>query len=158
MNWQPSSDATVAQLRGELLRRARTWFDDRSVLEVDVPALHGCTATDPNIRSMSAKTDDADERYLQTSPESFMKRLLAAGYPDIYAICKAFRQGEAGRSHQPEFTIVEWYRRGFGLDAMISDTVEFIAALLDRPDLAGPDVYDYAKAFRNSLGLDTLSA
>ena len=130
MNWQPSSDATVARLRGALLRRARDWFDDRSVLEVDVPALHTCTATDPNIHSIRIAMDDGSERYLQTSPESFMKRLLASGYPDLYAICKAFRRGEAGRLHQPEFTIVEWYRHGFGLDAIISDTVDFISTLL----------------------------
>lgn len=158
MNWQPSSDPTVARLRGELLRRARTWFDDRSVLEVDVPALHTSTATDPNIRSIGVRTDNGTERYLQTSPESFMKRLLAAGYPDIYAICKAFRQGEAGRSHQPEFTIVEWYRRGFGLDAIITDTASFISTVLDRPGLASSDVCEYKQVFRDALGLDPLTA
>lgn len=158
MNWRPSSDTSVAQLRGELLRRARAWFDAQSVLEVDVPALHVYTATDPNIQSIRVRADDSVERYLQTSPESFMKRLLAAGYPDIYSICKAFRQGEAGRSHQPEFTIVEWYRRGFGLDAIISDTVDLIATLLDRQDLSSPDVYDYTHAFRAALGLDPLTA
>ncbi len=158
MSWQPSSDATVAQLRGALLHRARTWFDDRSILEVDVPALHTGTAPDPNIHSIRGAMHDNTDLYLQTSPESVMKRLLASDYPDIYAICKAFRQGEAGRSHQPEFTIVEWYRRGFGLDEIISDTVDFISALLDRPDLADPDVYEYGQAFRDSLGLDPLTA
>ena len=158
MSWQPSSDTTLAQLRCELLRRARDYFDDRSILEVDVPALHASTATDPNIRSMVVRMDHTVEHYLQTSPESFMKRMLAAGYPDIFAICKAFRLGESGRSHQPEFTIVEWYRRDFGLDAIISDTVDFICALLDRPELSSPDVYEYTQVFRDRCGLDPLTA
>ena len=123
-----------------------------------MPALHASTATDPNIRSMVVRMDDSLERYLQTSPESFMKRMLAAGFPDIFAICKAFRQGESGRSHQPEFTIVEWYRRNFGLDAIISDTVDFICALLDRPELSSPDVYEYTQVFRDRCGLDPLTA
>ena len=81
-----------------------------------------------------------------------MKRLLADGYPDIFTICRVFREGETGRLHQPEFTMVEWYRHGFGLTAMIDETVSFIAALLQRQEFEDAEWLDYDDAFRRFAG------
>jgi len=158
VSWRPASGVPTARLRANLLRRARTFFSARDVLEVDTPALSRYTATDPNIESYRILTRDSRELFLQTSPETFMKRLLAAGYPDIFAICRVFRDGESGRLHQPEFTIVEWYRRGYGLAAMIAETVQFIATLLDRPQFTEPQTYEYVDAFRQFAGLDPFAS
>ena len=102
-----------------MLRRARAYFRDQAVLEVDVPALHRYAASDPNIESLRVRSGDEADHFLQTSPESYMKRLLAAGYPDIYSICRVFRDGESGKRHLPEFTMAEWYRLRFDLDAIV---------------------------------------
>lgn len=141
-----------------MLRRARRFFRERDVLEVETPALGRRTATDPNVESLRVTGPGGAEIYLQTSPESFMKRLLADGYPDIYAMCRVFRDGEVGRLHQPEFTMVEWYRHGFGLNAMIDETVAFIADLLQRPVLLKAECLEYDAAFRRTAGIDPLSA
>jgi lysyl-tRNA synthetase class 2 len=87
-----------------------------------------------------------------------MKRLLAGGYPDIYAICHVFRDGETGRLHQPEFTMVEWYRRGFDLRAMIAETVAFIADILGRPALLDAVTLEYETAFRRFANIDPFAA
>ena len=97
--------------RNQLLQSARDYFAAQNVLAVDTPALGSATVTEPNIESISA----GDAGFLQTSPEYYMKRLLAAGFPDIYSICRVFRDGESGRRHLPEFTLIEWYRLGFDL-------------------------------------------
>ena len=141
-----------------MLERARDFFRERNILEVDTPALGRFAASDPNIDSLRVADPGGTTLYLQTSPESFMKRLLADGYPDIYGICHVFRGGEAGRRHQPEFTMVEWYRRRFGLDAMIDETVAFIAELLDRPRLRNAERLDYADAFRRFVGIQPFTA
>jgi lysyl-tRNA synthetase class 2 len=141
-----------------MLERARRFFRERDVLEVDTPALGRFAASDPNIDSLRIAGPRGTALYLQTSPESFMKRLLADGYPDIYAICHVFRGGEAGRLHQPEFTMVEWYRQDFGLGAMIDETVAFIAGLLDRPGLQDAEQLDYRDAFRRFAGIEPFTA
>ena len=158
MNWQPSSGVSVARRRAAMLRRARTFFHSRDVLEVDTPALSRYSTCDPNIDSLPVAGNTGATLYLQTSPESFMKRLLAGGYPDIYAICRVFRDGEAGRLHQPEFTMVEWYRRGFGLRSMIDETIEFIADILERPALLEALSLEYEIAFRRYANIDPFAA
>ena len=87
----------------------RDFFREKNVLEVQTAILASYGVTEPTISSF--RTDSG--HYLQTSPEFQMKRLLAAGAPSIYQICPAFRQGEEGRNHNPEFVILEWYRLGF---------------------------------------------
>ena len=88
-----------------------------------------------------------------------MKRLLASGYPDIYSVCRVFRDGEAGRKHQPEFTIIEWYRLGFDLAEIIADTLNVIAAALDDASLTGAvSIFDYRDAFIEFAGIDPLTA
>ena len=141
-----------------MLDRVRRFFRAREVLEVTTPALGRHTATDPNIDSLRVAGHNGRALYLQTSPEAYMKRLLADGYPDIYAMCRVFRGGEAGRLHQPEFTMVEWYRHDFGLNEMISETVAFIADLLGLPALLDAVQLEYGKAFLHSAGVDPFTA
>lgn len=138
-----------------MLERARQYFAAQHVLPVDTPSMAGFPAPDPNIASFSVNAQSGAKTFLQTSPEIYMKRLLASGYPDIYSICRVFRDGEAGKRHCPEFTLAEWYRLGFGLPDIINDTVQFIVACLERPGLAESVVhYDYRDAFRVFAGLD----
>jgi len=142
-----------------MLERARSFFRMRGVLAVDTPALSPFAGSDPNIDSLAVHSQFGNDRYLHTSPEFCMKRLLAAGYPDIYSICRVYRDGESGMRHMPEFTMVEWYRRGFGLGSIIDETSEFIAGCLDAPQLPESiEVLSYADAFTKHAGVDAFTA
>jgi lysyl-tRNA synthetase class 2 len=144
-----------------MLAAARDFFAARDVLEVETPMLGLSAVSDPHIDSVHAllELDKGRHRYLHTSPEYRMKRLLCAGYPDIYSICKVFRDGESGTRHQPEFTMAEWYRKGFGLQDMIRDSCNFITAMLDAQRLPGAaDSVSYREAFMRHVGLDPLQA
>ncbi len=137
-----------------MLRRAREFFERRDVLEVDTPILTRFAVTDPHIANLPAGSSQR-ALFLHTSPEYRMKQLLAAGFGDIYQICKVFRDGERGPNHLPEFTLVEWYRLDFGLQQIISETIEFLATLLDTPELESTaEIRSYDALFRESLGLD----
>jgi len=142
------------------LRRLRACFDAASVLEVDTPTLSTAAVSDVNIESLEARSTLTEASlYLSTSPEFCMKRLLASGYPDIYSICRVYRDGEVGRRHQPEFTMVEWYRLGFGLADIIANTLEVIATALHDPKLTDDVlVIDYSKAFIDVSGINPLQA
>lgn len=153
MTWQPNCGVATARARAIMLRRARNYFEAREVLEVWTPSLTNCGSTDPNIDSIQALLDDK-ACYLHTSPEFLMKRLLAAGYPDIYQVCRVFRGAESGPGHQPEFTLIEWYRRGFNLNAIIEDTVTLITTLLESLSLASPRLISYSDVFSHSMSVD----
>ena len=139
-------------------RRIRAWFEAQHVLEVDTPMLSPYAASDPQIESLEITQSQvsATPLYLHTSPEFCMKRLLAAEYPDIYSICRVFRDGESGRLHQPEFTMLEWYRHGMDLDEIVADTIGVIQAALDRK--IDVDYVDYRDAFIAACNLDPLDA
>ena len=109
-----------------MLAAARGFFAAREVLEVQTPLVGRHTTTDPAIDSARL----ADGGFLQTSPEHHMKRLLAAGAPSIFQIGPAFRRGEAGRWHNPEFTLIEWYRLGFDAERLMDEVAELVDALL----------------------------
>jgi len=143
-----------------MLRRLRASFDAESVLEVDTPALSTAAVSDVNIESLEVRSKLTEASlYLHTSPEFCMKRLLASGYPDIYSICRVYRDGELGRRHQAEFTMVEWYRLGFGLADIITNTLDVIAVALDDPELTDDVVViDYINAFVDVSGVDPLQA
>ncbi len=158
-SWRPTAGPAIAKSRATLLRRARDFFDEREILEVETPALSRFAVTDPHIESLSASSAMEPQLYLHTSPEYKMKRLLAAGFGDIYQICRVFRDGELGRNHLPEFTLVEWYRLNFRLREMMHDTTDFVAALLDRPDLASSaDFISYEEAFKKTVNLSPWTA
>lgn len=161
MEWRPTCDVETARRRAAMLARARAFFAARDVLEVETPALSPAAVSDPHLESVEARlaVDRGRRRYLRTSPEFSMKRLLCAGYPDIYEIGRVFRDGEAGARHSPEFTLAEWYRSGFELCGIVADTLDFLAALIDERHLARPpEQLDYREAFRRFAGLDPFEA
>ena len=125
-DWRPSCPISTLRERGRLLGDIRGFFAARDILEVQTPALGRRTVLDPALDSIATRGG----RYLQTSPEYHMKRLLAAGAPSIYQIGPAFRDGEAGRWHNPEFTILEWYRVGFDAPALMAEVAALVDSLL----------------------------
>ena len=133
-----------------MLQRIRAFFMARGVLEVETPLLSRAGNTDPSITSLEVR----DGGWLHTSPEFPMKRLLAAGSGDIYQICKVFRGGESGRFHNPEFTLLEWYRLGFD-DCLLADEV---VALISEVAARRFDVVSvsYRSLFLDALGIDPL--
>lgn len=148
-----------------MLAAIRRFFDERGVLEVETPILSHAGATDPNLISFRTglhrpgQPDRAAPLYLHTSPEFAMKRMLAAGIGSIYQICKAFRDEEDGRHHNPEFTLLEWYRVGFGLDDLIAETDALVRGLFEsRRPLDSPEVFSYRGLFGDCLGIDPLDA
>jgi lysyl-tRNA synthetase class 2 len=159
IDWRASSPAVVARHRAEMLARARAYFTDQQVLSVDTPALSEFASTDPNIESYSVHLATGSRHFLHTSPEFYMKRLLADGYPDIYSICRVFRDGEIGRYHLPEFTMLEWYRLNFSLGDIIADTTALISACIDQPSLhEDAIVVDYSTAFQDFADVDVFDA
>ncbi len=158
-NWWPSGGPAAARSREAMMRRARDYFVAQEVLAVDTPALSQYAVTDTNIESLAVSARNGRKYFLHTSPEFCMKRMLAAGYPDIYSICRVFRDGEVGQRHAPEFTMVEWYRLGFELDEMVDDTTRFIATCLDLPTLANSVVrFEFTEAFQEFAGIDVTDA
>ncbi len=115
-DWQPSADIEVLKRRADIIRRLREWFYKQNILEVETPQLSRGATTDPNIESFSVA-----DRHLRTSAEFHLKRLLAAGCPDVYELGKVFRVDESGQRHNPEFTMLEWYRLGIDHLQLVSE-------------------------------------
>lgn len=160
-DWRPSSGPDAARRRAAMAHRVRRYFDAANVLEVDTPALSRGAVSDTQIESFAVASSIVSPQplYLHTSPEFAMKRLLAAGYPDIFSICRVFRDGETGRRHQPEFTLIEWYRLGMALGDIVDDTIGVIAAALDeRGPAREPLVIEYRDALRDACGVDAFNA
>ena len=155
MDWRPSADIDALRLRARLLRAVRGYFDTQGVLEVETPALCSRTVTDPSIESLVSHDRIGRVWFLQTSPEFAMKRLLAAGSGSIYQITRAYRDGESGRHHDMQFSILEWYRVGFDHHRLIED----VDALLD--GVLGPQSsrqMTFREAFSRYLDLDPFAA
>ena len=152
--WLPSASPEGLAARADLLQALRRFFCDRGVMEVETPLLSQGTVPDAGIDvfRLPRKSDEPD-RYLQTSPESAMKRLLAAGSGDVFQICKAFRQGEAGHNHNPEFTMLEWYRVCWDHAALMREVAELLGAVLDSD---GWQVWPYRALFVEVLGVDPM--
>lgn len=136
--WRPTASLDLLRKRAIILRKIRDFFDARDILEVETPCLCHATVTDVHLESIQAKIGPAADQhkktfYLQTSPEYAMKRLLAAQYGSIYQISKAFRNDEMGQFHNPEFTILEWYRVGFDHHALMGEMDELFQSILQTP-------------------------
>lgn len=164
-DWRPGITAEALQARAALLARTRAFFAARGVLEVDTPLVVNAAVTDVHIHSaqvlLEADDGQAGRRplFLHSSPEYAMKRLLAAGSGDIYQICHVVRGAEYGRLHNPEFTLIEWYRVGWDLDALMGETAELATSLLGAAAAPGaPERLAYRDAFLRELGLDPLTA
>jgi elongation factor P--(R)-beta-lysine ligase len=172
-NFLPAASWETLTLRAELLRKTRSFFDARGFLEVETPILSADTVVDRHLDPFSISPRLPGEGpgvradiphsalhtppslYLQTSPEFAMKRLLASGGAAIYQIAKVFRQGELGPLHNPEFTMVEWYRVGDGMAEGMQLLGDLSEALLGR----GPaDRLTYRETFQKHVGIDPLTA
>lgn len=148
--WQPQASIGVLQQRADIIKAIRSFFANKHVLEVDVPVLGEYGVTDPYIDALTASINDRPH-YLQSSPEYFMKRLLAAGAGDMYYLGKAFRKDEVGRLHHHEFTMLEWYRLGFDDRQLVDEVIELIKHLDDNICVQRAS---YADVFYDQLGLD----
>ena len=133
--------------RARLYQQVRVFFAERQVLEVETPALSQAGNTDPFIDSFTVNTTTG-LRYLHTSPEYPMKRLLVAGSGDIYQICKVWRRDEAGSRHNPEFTMLEWYRVGFSYQQLMQETANLLHRLIPQLNKA-PRFITYRHRFAN---------
>jgi elongation factor P--(R)-beta-lysine ligase len=159
--WQPTCSLELLQLRARVLTHIRTFFANKAVLEVETPLLSHGIGTDPNLAFFSTDyclPPHKQTLFLQTSPEFAMKRLLAAGSGSIYQICKAFRNREAGRFHNPEFTLLEWYRLGFTLPQLMDEIAELLLSLFasEQRALQGVERHSYQTIFQRYTGLDPL--
>jgi lysyl-tRNA synthetase class 2 len=155
VSWRPTAALSALQCRAGMLAATREFFAQRGVLEVETPLLGSATVSDPQIESLTTCLAGARApAYLGTSPEFAMKRLLAAGSGDIYQICKAFRDAERGRWHNPEFTLLEWYRLGFD-DAALMREVQALLAHVLAPyrQLASAERLSYAAALERYAGI-----
>ena len=141
--------------RAELLRRIRSFFYRHGVMEVDTPLLGECGVTDLHIDCIEA-TVDGERRYLQSSPEYFMKRLLARHGVAIYSLGKVFRDGESGKRHRPEFTLLEWYRPGWDEFELMAE----VGALIDYlyPGALQRRTFSYRDIFHQVTGIDPHAA
>lgn len=133
MTWRPSASVEALRARARLYQQVRAFFVERNVLEIEAPIMGAAAVTDPYIDSITARCANTSY-YLQPSPEFAMKRLLAAGSGPIYSLGKVFRNGEKGRRHNPEFTLLEWYRTGFDDHQLMDEVAQLLECVL--PGLA----------------------
>lgn len=159
-DWRPGCPVQHLRLRATLLNRIRHYFAGRDVLEVETPLLSHAIGTDPNLDFFVTDYVAPPNQYplyLQTSPEFAMKRLLAAGSGSIFQITKVFRNNEAGRFHNPEFSLLEWYRVRFDLNALMDDITQLLDDVCaDFLKLETPQRYSYQSVFHSYTGLDAL--
>lgn len=154
--WQPSATIDALRRRAGIINRIREFFAERGVLEVDTPSLSHAAVSDPFLHPFATECvpeggGQAAMLYLHTSPEYPMKRLLAAGSGAIWQLCKVYRNGEIGRRHNPEFSMLEWYRPGFDHHQLMDEVDALVRAVL-----AGESArrVTYAAVFAEHTGLD----
>jgi len=158
--WRPCATPRLLHLRARLLADVRRFFAARGVLEVDTPVLSRAGNPDPHIDALATRCTLAGATrrrtlWLNTSPEFAMKRLLAAGSGPIYQLAHAFRDGERGRRHNPEFTLLEWYRPGMDHHALMDEVADLLAAVAGWP---APRRVSFRQAFSEATGLDPFTA
>lgn len=158
--WKPTATRDTLCARAEMLATIRDFFSSNDVLEVETPTLSQAAATDFQIESITAYAQSLSKKslYLSSSPELPMKRLLAAGYGDIYQISRTFRDKELGRWHQPEFSLLEWYRVGWDDVALMNEVEDLLKIVLQAFwPLAATVRITYREAFLEFLDIDIQS-
>ncbi|MDC0598277.1 EF-P lysine aminoacylase EpmA [Gammaproteobacteria bacterium] len=153
-HWQPTTSLQILKRRAELLAQIRRFFAEQGVLEVETPLLGQATGTDVNLKTFQV-VNNSTPRFLQTSPEFAMKRLLAQGSGAIFQICKAFRAGESGDRHNFEFTMLEWYRPGLDHFQLMDEVELLVSTVLDVQSIQR---ISYRELFQQALNLDPHTA
>lgn len=161
-SYQPTCSIEALKARAEMYQKIRQFFEERKVLEVETPVLSQAAVTDVHLASVQVQRHihgKLNTQYLQTSPEFPMKRLLASGSGAIYQICKVFRDDEHGRKHNSEFTMLEWYRPGLDLKALMHETADLLeVCLAHRFGEVHPYILSYKHAFQDRLDINPLQA
>ncbi|CAM2899377.1 elongation factor P--(R)-beta-lysine ligase [Actinobacillus equuli subsp. equuli] len=160
IEWKPTASIQNLIKRSQIMAEIRQFFKDRGVLEVETPALSEFSVTDVHLSTFSTQflspfASEAKTLHLMTSPEYHMKRLLAAGSGSIFQLCRVFRNEEAGKRHNPEFTMLEWYRPHFDMYRLINEVDDLLQQILD---CEPAESYSYQFVFQTYVGLDPLSA
>ncbi|OQS60741.1 elongation factor P lysine(34) lysyltransferase [Actinobacillus suis] len=160
VEWKPTASIQNLIKRSQIMVEIRQFFKDRGVLEVETPALSEFSVTDVHLSTFSTQflspfASEAKTLHLMTSPEYHMKRLLAAGSGSIFQLCRVFRNEEAGKRHNPEFTMLEWYRPHFDMYRLINEVDDLLQQILD---CEPAESYSYQFVFQTYAGLDPLSA
>lgn len=160
ITWQPTASLPTLKKRAELIKHIRLFFEERHVLEVETPLLAQSSAMDPSLQSLESLvtipgSSEAKKYYLQTSPEFHMKRLLAAESGPIFQICKVFRDGEKGQHHNPEFTLLEWYRPGYDHHQLMNEMDDFLQKILS---VSTAERKTYADIFIENLKINPHTA
>jgi len=181
MNWKPSATLQAWKDRQDLVQKIRSFFMSKSVLEVDVPTMSRAMGTDPHLDyfetryNIDGAQNEHDKethlankqarRFLTTSPEFHLKRLLAAGFPDIYYLGHAFRNGEVGDRHNCEFTILEWYRLGMDWYKLMDEVASLCARLSEGLTSHGAQLarqplqyLTWRDAYQKHVGFDPIHA
>ncbi|GKW16918.1 elongation factor P lysine(34) lysyltransferase [Pectobacterium actinidiae] len=158
-SWQPSASVANLLKRASIIAAVRRFFTDRGVLEVETPAMSQATVTDVFLypfqtRFVGPGAADGMTLYLMTSPEYHMKRLLAAGSGPIFQLCRSFRNEESGRHHNPEFTMLEWYRPHYDMYRLMNEVDDLLQQVLD---CESAEMLSYQQAFLRHLEIDPLS-
>ncbi|MBS24850.1 MAG: elongation factor P lysine(34) lysyltransferase [Gammaproteobacteria bacterium] len=153
-NWKPGASSQVLKQRAELFANLRAFFFDKGIIEVETPVLAGAPVTDLHIQSLTTEISFGNSSktfYLQTSPEFAMKRLLADNPEPIYQIGKVFRDDPVSKHHNPEFTMLEWYRPGFSMEQLMDEVAELLAPLLESDSFPK---FSYRELFETHLNIN----
>jgi len=158
-SWKPGASIENLKIRARVLQSIRAFFAARNVLEVETPILSLSAITDPQLESFVTQLHQKDF-YLHTSPEFYMKRLLASGSGDIYQVARVFRVDEQGRNHNPEFSMLEWYRLGYDHHDLMDEMENLIMELFghDQSGKLNFKRISYQQAFQEELKIDPLEA
>lgn len=159
-NWRPSASINNLLTRAKIMAEIRRFFTDRGLLEVETPVLSEFGVTDVHLSTFSTQFvspfgEQSKTLWLSTSPEYHMKRLLAAGSGPIFQLCHVFRNEESGHRHNPEFTMLEWYRPHFDMYRLINEVDDLLQQILECPPA---ESLSYQFVFQEYVGLDPLSA
>jgi lysyl-tRNA synthetase class 2 len=154
-DWRPTANFTTLQQRARMLRATRDYFAATRALEVETPSISQAAVSDVHLASIQAQVC-GQLRYLHTSPEYAMKRLLAAGSGDIYQIARVYRDGESGRYHNPEFTLIEWYRLGQDHQQLMDDVEQLLGCLLPSRCVDRSERVSYQEAVQLHAHVDAL--